>query len=79
MATFTLRAHFNGTHVVLDESADLEPNTKLLVTVIDAESESEHNEWAKFSADGLNEGYGEDEPEYTVANLIEENPTYERR
>ena len=79
MATLTLKAHFNGTHVVLDESVKLEPNTKLLVTVIDADGESERNEWANFSADGLSDAYGDDEPEYTVANLIEENPTYVRR
>ena len=79
MATLTIRAHFNGTNVVFDEAADLEPNTKLLVTVVDAETESERTEWANFSANGLNEGYGDDEPEYTIANLIEENPAYERR
>lgn len=34
METLTLKAHFNGTHVVFDEPAELKPNAKLLVRVL---------------------------------------------
>ncbi len=32
METVTLRAHFEGKHILLDEPFELEPNTELIVT-----------------------------------------------
>ena len=34
MPTVALRAHYDGTHVVLDEPYDLPPNANLLVTLL---------------------------------------------
>lgn len=79
MPSVTLRAHFNGTHVILDESYSLEPNTKLLVTVLSDDESAEREDWLQFSSGRLDEAFGDDEPEYTFADLIEENPSYERR
>ncbi len=75
METVTLRAHFNGTQVVLDEPFTFEPDTKLLVTVLPDE-DTERDEWFKFAAANLNAAYGEDEPEYTMEDLVEINPYY---
>ncbi len=78
MPSITLRAHFNGTQVVLDEPFSLEPNVKLLVTVLPAESDAERDDWTRLSAGGLEAAYGGDEPEYSSAHLKEVNPEYDR-
>lgn len=79
MPSVTLRAHFNGTQVVLDEPFSLEPNVKLLVTVLPTEADVERDDWLRFSARGLEAAYGNDEPEYSSAHLKEANPEYDRR
>jgi hypothetical protein len=79
MPSVTLRAHFNGTQVVLDEPFSLEPNVKLLVTVLPIETDVERDDWLRFSVKGLETAYGDDEPEYSAANLKEANPEYDRR
>ncbi|MDQ6786901.1 MAG: hypothetical protein M3033_08850 [Acidobacteriota bacterium] len=79
MPTITLRAHFNGTQVVLDEPFSFEPDVKLLVTVLPNESDAERDDWLRLSAKGLASAYGDDEPEYSTANLTEANPEYDRR
>lgn len=79
MPTVTLRAHFNGTQVVLDEPFSLEANVKLLVTVLPIEPDAERDEWLRLSAESLTSAYGEDEPEYSTAHLKEANPEYDRR
>jgi hypothetical protein len=77
MENITLRAHYDGRQIQLDEPFELEPNTKLLVTVIQS-SDSEHQDWRNFSAQGIERAYSDDEPEYSE-NLIKElNPDYER-
>lgn len=79
MPSVTLRAHFNGTQVVLDEPFALEPNVKLLVTVLPPETDFERENWLRLSAQGLETAYGDDEPEYSLADLKEANPEYDRR
>ena len=77
METITLRAHYDGTQILLDDPVELEPNTKLLITVIQ-EPETERETWLKFSAQGLAAAYDDDEPEYPVTLVKEHNPEYER-
>jgi hypothetical protein len=79
MPSVTLRAHFNGTQVVLDEPFSLEPNAKLLVTVLPTESDVERENWLRLSSKGLEAAYSDDEPEYSLAHLKEANPEYDRR
>jgi hypothetical protein len=72
--TVTLRAHFDGEHIVLDEPYEIPANAPLEVTVL-ADDRSEHERgqerasWAAVSARSLARAYGDDEPEYTVADL----------
>ena len=40
MSATALKAHFDGEHIVLDEPAELAPNTRLLVTVVPAPVET---------------------------------------
>lgn len=79
MPSVTLRAHFNGTQVVLDEPFEFEPNVKLLITVLPVEPNGERDDWLQLSADRLEAAYGDDEPEYTISNLKEANPEYDGR
>jgi hypothetical protein len=80
MDTITLRAHFDGERILLDEPYELEPDTKLLVTVLpNHESNGEREEWHGLSAAGLAQAYGDDEPEYSLEMIKEANPEYEGR
>lgn len=80
MNTITLPAHFDGEQICLDEPIELEPGTRLLVTVLpNQQPDEEHEDWLLLSARGLENAYGEDEVEYSL-NLVEEpNPEYEGR
>jgi hypothetical protein len=77
MENITLRAHYDGTQILLDDPVELQPNTKLLITVIQ-EPETEREVWLSFSARGLAAAYDDDEPEYPVTLVKERNPEYER-
>jgi hypothetical protein len=67
MPNAVLKAHFDGEHIVLDEPFDLPTHAPLMVTVIEADDE--RAAWAALSLQGLSRAYGDDEPEYTVADL----------
>ncbi len=78
MKAKTLPAHFDGEHIRLDEPCELEPNTRLLVTVLPKEQEDEEREaWFRLSSEGLARAYGEEEPEYPIELIKEPNPDYE--
>ncbi len=77
MENISLRAHYDGTQIQLDEPFELQPNTKLLVTVIQL-PDPESTAWLNFSAQGLDAAYSDDEPEYPLSLIKEQNPEYER-
>jgi len=88
MATRILQAHFDGNSIMLDEEFPLQPNTKLLIAVLDThetytEKETESNAeddrtlWYRMSLQGLARAYGDDEPDYSLTQLKERNPDYE--
>ena len=80
MGIITLRAHFDGEKIVLDEPFDMEPNTQLVVTVIpDQEIDEEREDWYSLSLQGLAAAYGDDEPDYDAVPLKEVNPEYKGR
>jgi hypothetical protein len=80
MDAVTLRAHFDGEQILLDEPFELKPNTQLIITVLsDQAIDAEHEAWTLFSQQGLADAYAEDEIEYTEDLLKEANPEYERR
>lgn len=79
MASLTLRAHFNGNHVVLDEPAELKPDTKLLVTVLPEEVNGRSSEWFRMAEGSFDSAFGDDEPEYGVEDLVKVNPEYDGR
>lgn len=73
----TIPAHFDGKHILLDEAVELEPNTKLLVTVLPKNEEREA--WLGLSIKRLEESYDNGEEEYSVDLIREPNPDYESR
>ena len=78
MPTITLRAHYDGKQIMLDEPYNLLPNTSLLVTIVPT-SHADHRDWLELSMQGLSYAYGEDEPDYSLNMLKEQNPEYETR
>jgi hypothetical protein len=77
MEDIILRAHFDGSQILLDDPFELKPNTKLLIKVISPEQE-EVESWYDLSMNGLGAAYGNDEPEYPVSLIKEYNAYYER-
>lgn len=64
----SIQAHFDGERVLLDEKVLLAPNTRLIVTVLE-ETDDERRDFLAIASEGLATAYGEDEVEYTVADL----------
>jgi hypothetical protein len=79
METRTLRAHFDGNQILLDEPFEFEPNTELLITVLPKTSDEEREDWARLSLECLARAYSDDEPEYSLDLIKEANPEYEGR
>ena len=48
MSNVSIPAHFDGEHILLDEPFELEPNTKLIVTVLE-KHDAEHDSWLGLS------------------------------
>jgi len=78
MQTVTLRGHFDGSQILLDEPYELEPDTKLIITVVETQND-EREDWARISLANLDRAYGADEPEYSLDLIKEPNPKYEGR
>lgn len=80
METLTLRAHFDGKQILLDEPFELEPNAQLIVTVLPNSLGEEREDWARLALESLERAYnGDDEPEYSLDSIKEANPEYEAR
>jgi hypothetical protein len=80
MPSQTVRAHFDGEHIRLDEPCMLEPDTPLLVIVLPKQhAENEHADWIRLSQQTLANAYGAEEPAYSLDAIIESNPAYARR
>ena len=70
MSSVTLKAHYDGDRIQLDEPFDLPPNAPLLVTVLPvAERDGDRVAWLKASKEALARAFADDEPEYTVADI----------
>ena len=80
MSLLTIRAHFDGEHILLDEACQLEPDAQLLIVVLPKQLQNgEHEDWARLSLEALGNAYGEHEPEYSLDIIKEANPEYEGR
>ena len=70
MPPVSVKAHFDGTAIQLDENCELPRNVPLLVTILDAASaDVPLPGWNELGASGLARAYGDNEPEYTSADI----------
>jgi hypothetical protein len=65
----TIKAHFDGHRIQLDEPFDLPTDVPLLVTVLVAEPGSDRADWIALAQQALARAYGPDEPEYTSDDI----------
>jgi hypothetical protein len=69
MAAITLKAHFDGERILLDEPFELPRNTPLIVTVLPSADTADASEWSRIAGAGLARAYSDDEPEYSAADV----------
>jgi hypothetical protein len=77
MKTISVTEHFDGQHIKLDEPLQLEPNTKLIVTVLSGEDHKRFD-WHQLSMKGLANAYSDHEEEYSLDDIKVANPAYEQ-
>jgi hypothetical protein len=78
MNTLSVSAHFDGEHILLDQELALDPDTKLIVTIL-PKNDTEREEWMNLSSKRLEDAYDPDEIEYSLDLIKEVNPEYEGR
>ena len=78
MNTVSIQAHFDGKQILLDEPAQLEPNTRLIITVL-PKQDVEHQSWLTLSSQALEHAYDPNEEEYALNLIKEVNAEYEGR
>ena len=69
MPTVTLKAHYDGKQIVLDEPFELPAGSSLIVTVLSDRLSRENAQWHALAASGLERAYGDAEPEYSVSDV----------
>jgi hypothetical protein len=72
----SVRAHFDGERILLDEPIKLERNARLVVTVLPA-VDLERDSWARLSSAQLNAAYNGEDDNYPLDSIKEHNPDYE--
>jgi hypothetical protein len=75
MDTVSVSAHFDGERILLDEPFELEPNTRLIVTIL-PKQDAERESWLCLSGGRLEDAYSEDEEDYSLDLIKEANPEY---
>ena len=74
----SIPAHFDGERILLDEPVELEPNARLIVTVL-PHSDTDRDEWLRLSTSQLDAAYNGDADDYPLESIKEKNPDYEGR
>jgi len=67
MPAVTLKAHYDGRQILLDEPFELPANCDLMVTVL--QDYSERVDLTRLASAGLSRAYSDDEPEYSISDL----------
>jgi hypothetical protein len=78
MKSVTLRAHFDGEQIRLDDPFPLHSGDPLSVVVWPREGEpdEEHADWSVLSAHCLEAAAGDDEPEYSLDLIKDPNSSF---
>jgi hypothetical protein len=69
MPAVSLRAHFDGERIQLDEPFDLQTDVPLLVTILADETDKDREAWLAVGCHALARGFGDSEPDYTLADI----------
>jgi len=69
MPSVSLNAHFDGQSIILDEPFEIPNNARLLVTVVPPATDLDRGQWATLAGTGIAGAYGDDEPEYSTADV----------
>jgi hypothetical protein len=69
MPAVTLKAHYDGERIVLDEPFEIPPNSPLMVTVLSATETVVGEDWILAARKALSAAYGTDEPNYGTEDL----------
>jgi hypothetical protein len=69
MPRVTLKAHFDGERILLDEPFEIPPNSPLMVTVLSPTEALLGGDWIQGAQNALARAYGDDEPEYGPSDL----------
>jgi hypothetical protein len=69
MPAVTLKAHYDGTRIILDEPFEIPPNSPLMVTVLPATEAVVGEDWILAAKKALSAAYGTDEPDYSTKDL----------
>lgn len=71
MPVISLKAHFDGQHIQLDEPFELPQDAQLLVTVLKPSLQNaERQSWLELSVQGLATAYGDNEPDYSDVEIL---------
>ena len=75
MNVITLKAHYDGERICLDEPFNLAPNQPVVVTVVQPDDDpTERADWIALAKAALARAYGDDEPDYP-SDLVRERPS----
>ena len=77
MKALSLRAHFDGEQIRLDDPFPIEPDSPLIVTVWQKERVDDEEEALALLAGSALVGASVEEPEYSLDLIKEPNPGYE--
>ena len=69
MPSVTLRAHYDGERIQLDEPFDLPAGVPLLLTVLRPEGDQDRAAWTAAAQQALARAFGAHEPEYTQDDI----------
>ena len=69
MPAITLKGHFDGERILLDEPFELQPNAPLMITVLPVTADEERAAWSQLAAMNLARAYSEQEAEYSGADV----------
>jgi hypothetical protein len=69
MPGVTLKAHYDGERIILDEPFEIPPNSHLMVTVLPPNEAVVDDDWVLAARKALSAAYGMDEPDYGSEDL----------
>lgn len=69
MPAVTLKAHYDGEQILLDEPFEIPPNSPLMVTVLPASEAVVGDDWILAARKAFAGAYGTDEPVYDTDDL----------